>query len=83
MHTLSEDVHWIVYLYVHVVANSRELLSFGRDDPSILTLDLVRGGTFLGEAPRNDDASAIVLRAIRLFALVLQNDRHLRDSVWV
>lgn len=38
--TLREDVHWIVDLNVHVVANCGKLVLLGANDAPILGLDL-------------------------------------------
>ena len=39
--TLSKDVHRVVDLNVHVIANSGQFLPFGRHDLAFLRLDLV------------------------------------------
>ena len=74
--TLGEDIHRVIDLDVHVITNGRELLAFSGDDPSILALDLIRGRAFLGETPGDHDTLAIILGAIRLFSLILQDDRY-------
>lgn len=81
LHTLSEDVHRIVDLDVHMVADSLQLLTLRRDDLPVPALDLVRGSAILGEPAGNHDALAIVLRSVRFIALVLEDDRDLRYTV--
>lgn len=77
---MSENVHRVVYLYVHVIAYSGQLLPLRRDDPTILAPDFVRRRSFLGEAAGDNDALAVLVLPVRFLALVLQDDGDLGDT---
>ena len=79
-HTLSEDVHGIVDLNIHVVADGLQLLALRRDSPPIPRLDLVRRRAVPREAASDDDALAVLLRLVRLLALVLELYGYLGDA---
>lgn len=79
--TLGQNVHRVIHLNVHVVANLGQFLPLGRHDLAILTLELVRRSTILGKTTRDDDAVTIGIMLIRLFALVLQGKGHFGDTV--
>ena len=77
---MREDIHRVVYLNVHVIADCLQLLALCRDDLAVPILDLVRRSAILGEPTGDNDALAILLWPVRFFALVLENDRDLRDT---
>ena len=83
MLALCKNVHGIVDLNIHVVANCRQLVSLGRYDFAILRFDLVRGRAFLGEAAGDNDAVAVLFVPVCVFPLVLQDDRDLRGTGWI
>ena len=41
--TLGEDIHRIVDLNIHMVADCGELLPLGRNNSTVFRLDLIRG----------------------------------------
>ena len=69
--TLGENVHWVIDLNVHVIADRLEVFAFGGDKLPVLAPDLVRRRAILGEAAGNDDALPEVLRPECFLALVL------------
>ena len=79
-HTLSEDIHGIVDLNVHMVADGLQLLALCRDSPPIPRLDLVRRRAVPREAASYDDALAVLLRFVGFLALVLELHGYLGDA---
>lgn len=75
--TLCKNIHWVINLDIHVVADRRELISLGRDDSAIFRLDLVRRRAFLRKATRDHNAVAIDIVLIGVLSLVLEDDSHL------
>jgi hypothetical protein len=70
--TLRKDVHRIVYLDIHVVTDSRQLVLLGTDNSPILSPDLPCRRPLLGKLTRNNNGFAVLLRFVRLFTLVLE-----------
>lgn len=73
---MRKDVHGIVNLNVHMVANGREFFALGRDYLAIPTLDLVRRGPFFGETAGDDDTVSIQVILECFIALVFKLNRH-------
>ena len=78
--TLCKDVHGIIDLDVHMVANGREFFALGRDCFAIPTLDLVRRGPFFGETASNDDTVPIQVILICFIAVVFKLNCHFRST---
>ena len=78
--TLGENVHWVIDLNVHVIADRLEVFAFGGDKLPVLAPDLVRRRAILGEAAGNDDALPEVLRPECFLALVLQLNCNFRNA---
>ena len=74
--TLRKDVHGIVDLDVHMVANGREFFALSRDYFAVPTLDLVRRGPFFGETAGDDDTVSKQVILICFIALVFKLNRH-------
>lgn len=79
LHTLAENVQWIIHMNAHVIANCRQRLFRGADDPPFLALDLVTA-VLLREAARYDDRFSIGLWFVCIFAFILEGDSDLGDS---
>lgn len=78
---LSEDVHRIIDLDVHVVTNIRQLFTLGRDRLAILGHDLVRRVAMDAEFPLNNDTVAVFPRLVSILALILDSNCNLGISV--
>lgn len=78
--TLGQDVHRIVNLDIHMVADSLKFLAFCRDDLAIPALDLVRGRALLGEPTSDNNAPAVVFGPVCFLALVLKHHRNFCDA---
>lgn len=77
---LSENIHWVVDLNVQVVTNIRQLLSLSRDDLHVLSHDLIRRTACLAELTTNEDALAVHLWLVCIFALVLERYGNFGDA---
>lgn len=80
-HTLSEDVERVVDLNVHVVANSRELVSFIRDPIHLVITNLPACCSILFEDTFDDDRVAIEVVLVGLGTLVLDLHGHRRGTI--
>lgn len=79
--TLRQDVHRIVHLDVHMVANLGQLVPFRGNDSTVPALDLVGRPSVLSEATGDDDAITVYLVVISFIALILQDKGHFGDAV--
>lgn len=76
--TLSQNIHWIVHLDVHVVTDSGELVLLRRDNLGLIfALDLPAGGAVASEPAGNNNSFTILLWLVGFFALVLNVDGNL------
>lgn len=75
VHALCKNVHGIVNLDIHMIANSRQLVSLGGDNFAVFRLDLVRRRAFLSEASGDDDTVTVILVPVCIFSLIFQDDR--------
>lgn len=76
--TLSKNVHGIVDLNVHVIADGCQFVFLGGYSLTVLALDLPRRTAFFREATSDENALAVFFGLVGFFALILDRDRHLR-----
>ena len=76
MRTLSEDIHRIVNLDVHMIANSSELFFLRANDFAVFAFDLPGRTAFLGELASDDDRFSIFPRLVCFFTLIFYLNRH-------
>lgn len=76
---MGEDVHGIINLNVHVIADGSEFIFLSGYSLAVLALDLPSRGACLREAASDDDALAILFGLVGFLALILHGDRHFRD----
>ena len=78
--TLSKDVHRIVDLDVHVVADCGELIPLCRNGVVVLVRNLPARVSLCGELASDDDGGAILFGFVGLRTLVLESELHLGNS---
>lgn len=74
--TLRQDIHRIIDLNIHMIANRAQLLALRRHLLSGFRLDLVRRAAVFREAARDDDAVAVDVGPVGFVALVLEHYRY-------
>src|ERR1700691_1194250 len=79
--TLREDIHRVINLDIHMVANSSQFVLLRGDYLAILALDLPRRASLLREPARNDDTLAVFLGPVGFFTLILDSYRDFRYTV--
>jgi len=77
---LRKNIHGVVDLNVHVIANRRKFLSLVRDQDIVLGLDLVCRVPFDIESPDDGNGVTIKLVLVRFVAAILEDDGNLRHS---
>ena len=77
---MSQDVHRIIDLDIHVITDSRQLIFLGADDLVVLALNLPSRGPILGESTGDMDRLSVFLWFVRFFALILKVDGYLGDA---
>ena len=70
--TLTEDVHGVIDLNVHVITNCREFVPFRADEFSILIFYLVVAAALFGKPTRNCDGVSINIGFESIFSLILE-----------
>ncbi len=74
--TLRQNIHRIVNLDVHMIANSSELFFLRAYDFAVFAFDLPGRITFLGELASNDDRFPIFLGLVCFFTLIFYLNRY-------
>lgn len=72
--TLSQDIHGVIDLDIHVIANGRQFVFLSADDPSVFTLDFPGRATIFGESASNDDGLAVLFGFVGFLSLILDMD---------
>ena len=77
---MRQNIHRVVDLNVHMIANCRKLLSLVGNEGVVLGLDLIRGGSFEVKSSRDDDLVTINITFVCFVATILEGDGDFRCS---
>lgn len=74
LHTLGENIHRVVDLNVHMIADGSKFIFLGANDSAVLALDFPRAIALFGEFTSDHNGLSVFLGLVRLLPLVLQRN---------